>query len=148
MKRERCRGRFGKAASEEVFLYWELRQRPCDSSDMLRLKEYATALPLHPVFSPKVEGNHQHPPSSPPPLQLLRTFPSPAPPQNDPHTHTVNKRPSIESLSNSSWWNQSQRSPSQLPSHHPPQMSSPPQPSFSSPSVSLSCRLWPFPPLL
>lgn len=27
MKRERYRGSFGKAASEEVFLYWELRQR-------------------------------------------------------------------------------------------------------------------------
>lgn len=64
MKRERYRGSFGKAASEEVFLYWELRQRSCDSSDILR--EYATALPLHPVLSPKVEGNHRHPPSRPP----------------------------------------------------------------------------------
>lgn len=66
MRRERYRGSFGKAASEEVFLYWELGQRSCDSSDIPRLKEYATALPLHPVLSPKVEGNHRHPPSSPP----------------------------------------------------------------------------------
>ena len=65
MKRERYRGSSGKAASKEVFVYWELRQRSCNSSDKLRLKEYATALPLHPVVSPKAEGNHRHPPSSP-----------------------------------------------------------------------------------
>lgn len=41
-------------------------QRSCDSSDKLRLKEYAIALPLHPVPSPKVEGNHKYPPFSPP----------------------------------------------------------------------------------
>lgn len=99
------------------------------------------------LCSPKTEGNHKHPPSCPPHCHsygLSEVHPEKWPP----HTYKVkpSKGPSIESLSNSSLWNQSQRSPSQLPSHHPPQMSNPPQPSFSSPSVSLSCRLWPFPP--
>ena len=39
MKRERCRGSFGKAASEEdVFLYWELRW-----SEVLGLQGYTEA---------------------------------------------------------------------------------------------------------
>lgn len=69
MKRERCRRSFWEAASEEegfFFIGNSDEQRSCDSSDTLRLKEYATALPLPPVLSPKVEGNHKHPPSSPP----------------------------------------------------------------------------------
>lgn len=40
-------------------------QRSCDSSNVPKLKEYATASPLHPVPSPNIEGNHKHPPSSP-----------------------------------------------------------------------------------
>lgn len=38
-------------------------QRACDAGDTLRLKEHASALPLPPVLSLKVEGNHKHPPS-------------------------------------------------------------------------------------
>lgn len=72
MKRERCRKSFWEAASEEddFFFFFFIgnsdEQRSCDSSDTLRLKEYATALPLPPVLSLKVEGNHKCPPSSPP----------------------------------------------------------------------------------
>lgn len=58
-------GEFRESSLRRGF-YWELRQRSCDSSDILRLKEHATAFPLHPVLFPKVEGNHKHPPSSPP----------------------------------------------------------------------------------
>lgn len=69
MKRERSRGSFGKAAlEEEACLYWELRQRSCDSSAILRLNEYATLL-LYPVPSPNSEGNQNtHPPPCPPTL--------------------------------------------------------------------------------
>lgn len=60
MKRERCRGSFGKAASEEevFFIGNSDGQRSWDSRDTLRLEAYATALPLHPGLSPKAEGNH------------------------------------------------------------------------------------------
>lgn len=47
MKRERYRGSFGKAASEEVFLYWELRQRSCDSSDILNTWRPVTGIVLN-----------------------------------------------------------------------------------------------------
>lgn len=40
-------------------------QRSCDSSDILRLQEYATALPLAPMLS-KAQENHKYPPSGPP----------------------------------------------------------------------------------
>lgn len=38
-------------------------QRASGAGDTLRLKEHASALPLPPVLSLKVEGNHKHPPS-------------------------------------------------------------------------------------
>ncbi|KAK2507796.1 hypothetical protein MC885_001924 [Smutsia gigantea] len=46
----------------------------CDSSDTLRLKEYATASPLPPVLSPKVEGNREHPPLALP-TATVKDFP-------------------------------------------------------------------------
>lgn len=61
-------------------------------------------------------------------------------------TICVNKEESPELLSDSFWLSQNQRNPSQLPFHHPLQMSNLPLPSFSSLSASPSCRLSPFPP--
>lgn len=131
-----------------VFLYWEIRW-----SEVLCLQWCTEAEGIcHSMFlcilcslPRRRKTRNTHPLALP--IATLTDFPQYLP-QNDAHTHTVrpSKKPSTESLSNSSWWNQSQRSPSQLPFHHPPQMSSPPQPSFSSPSASLSCKLWPFPP--
>lgn len=131
-----------------VFLYWEIRW-----SEVLCLQWCTEAEGIcHSMFlcilcslPRRRKTRNTHPLALP--IATLTDFPQYLP-QNDAHTHTVrpSKKPSIESLSNSTWWNQSQRSPSQLPFHHPPQMSSPPQPSFSSPSASLSCKLWPFPP--
>lgn len=62
MKRERCRGIWGKQSQRgrSFFIGNTDGQRFCDSSNVLRLKEYATASSLHPVPSPNVEGNHKH----------------------------------------------------------------------------------------
>uniref|UniRef100_A0A3Q2PR55 Stem-loop binding protein 2 n=1 Tax=Fundulus heteroclitus TaxID=8078 RepID=A0A3Q2PR55_FUNHE len=49
-------------------------------------------------------------------------------------------------ISDSSWTSQNQRSPSQPPSHRPPQSPRRPRLAASSPSASPSCRPWPSPP--
>lgn len=89
MKRERCRGIWGEQSQRgrSFFIGNTDGQRFCDSSTVLRLKEYATASPLHPVPSPNRGGK---------PQTLLRTFSStqkrndtPTPPQ-----HTLKVRSS------------------------------------------------------
>ena len=127
MKRKRCRGSFGKAASEaEVFLHWELRW-----SEVLCLQWnseaegtcHSTFLCILCSLPRQRETTSTHPPA--PSIATLKDFPQYLP-QNGAHTHKVRpgKKPSVESLSNSSWWNQSQRSSSQLPSHPPPNVKS------------------------
>lgn len=67
MKRERYRGTGGKQPQRgrSFFIGNKDGQRICDSNNLPRLKESATASSLHPVLSPDTEGNHKHPPSSP-----------------------------------------------------------------------------------
>lgn len=58
-----------------------------DSSDILRLKQYATALPLQSVPSPKVEGNHE-PHLLSLPIDTLKNFPITQKEMTSDYTHT------------------------------------------------------------
>lgn len=82
-------GSFGKAASEgEVFFIGNSGgQGSYDSSDILRLKQYATALPLQSVPSPKVEGNHE-PHLLSLPIDTLKNFPITQKEMTSDYTHT------------------------------------------------------------
>lgn len=89
MKRERCRGSLGKAVSEGEglsLLGTQMGRGLVTLEIYWKLKEYATALTLHPVPSPTVEGSHKHPPFIPA-HDTLKDFPQ-YPKRNDPNTHT------------------------------------------------------------